>query len=453
MDNKIYLSAKEMPKQYYNILPDFPTPMAMPLNPVTQQPISPDDLSAIFPMELIEQEMSQQRFIDIPEEVREIYSLSRPTPVFRAFNLEKFLDTPAKIYYKYEGVNPAGSHKTNTAIAQAYYNKRAGIKRLVTETGAGQWGSALSIAAQHFGLELQIFMVKVSYYQKPYRKTMMMLHGATVNPSPSTLTKSGRLALEEDPDSPGSLGIAISEAIELAVQDKHTNYSLGSVLNHVMTHQSIIGEETRLQLEKVGEYPDIVIASAGGGSNFAGLSFPFLRDKLSGEKKDLQVIAVEPASCPTLTKGKFAYDFGDTAGYTPILKMFTLGHNFIPPKIHAGGLRYHGMAPTVSKLHEDGFIEARNYHQLEVFDAARDFINAEGILPAPESAHAVKAAMDEAIKCKKTGEAKTIVFNLSGHGFLDLGAYESYIAGKLEDYKLPEETILRYFADLPNIKE
>ncbi len=453
MENKIYLSTKEMPKQYYNILPDLPSPMAAPLNPATQEPITPEDLSAIFPMELIEQEMSQERFIDIPEEVREIYAISRPTPVFRAFNLEKFLDTPAKIYYKYEGVNPAGSHKTNTAIAQAYYNKRAGIKRLVTETGAGQWGSALAIATQHFGLELQIFMVKVSYYQKPYRKTMMMLHGAKVNPSPSTLTNSGREALELDPDSPGSLGIAISEAIELAVQDEKTNYSLGSVLNHVMTHQSIIGEEARLQLEKVGDYPDIVIASAGGGSNFAGLAFPFMRDKLSGDKKDLKFIAVEPASCPTLTKGKFTYDFGDTAGFTPLLKMFTLGHNFIPPKIHAGGLRYHGMAPTVSKLHEEGFIEARSYHQLEVFDAARDFINAEGILPAPESAHAVKAAMDEAIKCKSTGESKTIIFNLSGHGFLDLGAYEQYIAGNLEDYKLPEETILRYFADLPNIKE
>ncbi len=453
MDNKIYLSAKEMPKQYYNILPDLPSPLAMPLNPATQEPISPEDLSAIFPMELIEQEMSRERFIDIPEEVREIYAISRPTPVFRAFNLEKFLDTPAKIYYKYEGVNPAGSHKTNTAIAQAYYNKRAGIKRLVTETGAGQWGSALSIAAQHFGLELQIFMVKVSYYQKPYRKTMMMLHGAKVDPSPSPLTNSGRQILEQDPDSPGSLGIAISEAIELAVQDDKTNYSLGSVLNHVMTHQSVIGEEARLQLEKVGEYPDIVIASAGGGSNFAGLSFPFLRDKLSGAKKDLEVIAVEPASCPTLTKGKFTYDFGDTAGFTPLLKMFTLGHNFIPPKIHAGGLRYHGMAPTVSKLHEEGMIEARSYHQLEVFDAARDFINAEGILPAPESAHAVKAAMDEALKCKETGEAKTIIFNLSGHGFLDLGAYEQYIAGNLEDYQLPEETILRYFADLPQIKK
>ncbi len=453
MDNKIYLSAKEMPKQYYNILPDLPSPLAMPLNPATQEPISPEDLSAIFPMELIEQEMSRERFIDIPEEVREIYAISRPTPVFRAFNLEKFLDTPAKIYYKYEGVNPAGSHKTNTAIAQAYYNKRAGIKRLVTETGAGQWGSALSIAAQHFGLELQIFMVKVSYYQKPYRKTMMMLHGAKVDPSPSPLTNSGRQILEQDPDSPGSLGIAISEAIELAVQDDKTNYSLGSVLNHVMTHQSVIGEEARLQLEKVGEYPDIVIASAGGGSNFAGLSFPFLRDKLSGAKKDLEVIAVEPASCPTLTKGKFTYDFGDTAGFTPLLKMFTLGHNFIPPKIHAGGLRYHGMAPTVSKLHEEGMIEARSYHQLEVFDAARDFINAEGILPAPESAHAVKAAMDEALKCKETGEARTIIFNLSGHGFLDLGAYEQYIAGNLEDYQLPEETILRYFADLPQIKK
>ncbi len=451
-ENAIHLSPKEMPRQYYNILPDLPSPLAMPLNPQTKQPISPEDLSAIFPMELIEQEMSPQRFVDIPEEILEIYSLSRPTPLYRAFRLEELLGTPAKIYYKYEGVNPAGSHKTNTAIAQAYYNKRAGIERIVTETGAGQWGSALSIATKHFGLDLKVFMVKVSFHQKPYRKTLMQMHGAEVVASPSDLTQSGRAILEQDPDSPGSLGIAISEAIEMAVQDEKTNYSLGSVLNHVMLHQTIIGEEARKQLAKVDEYPDIIIASAGGGSNFAGLSFPFLRDKLTGDKKDLRVIAIEPASCPTLTKGKFAYDFGDTAGFTPLLKMFTLGHTFVPPSIHAGGLRYHGMAPTVSKLFEENVIEAQSFHQVEVFDAAKSFLQTEGILPAPESAHAIKGAIEEALKCKETGEAKTILFNLSGHGFLDLGAYESYINNKLEDYQLPEETILHYFADLPNVE-
>ncbi len=451
-ENAIHLSPKEMPRQYYNILPDLPSPLAMPLNPQTQQPIAPEDLAAIFPMELIEQEMSPQRFVDIPEEILEIYSLSRPTPLYRAFRLEELLGTPAKIYYKYEGVNPAGSHKTNTAIAQAYYNKRAGIERIVTETGAGQWGSALSIATKHFGLKLKVFMVKVSFHQKPYRKTLMQMHGAEVVASPSDLTESGRAILKENPDSPGSLGIAISEAIEMAVQDEKTNYSLGSVLNHVMLHQTIIGEEARKQLEKVDEYPDIIIASAGGGSNFAGLSFPFLRDKLTGDKKDLRVIAIEPASCPSLTKGKFAYDFGDTAGFTPLLKMFTLGHTFVPPSIHAGGLRYHGMAPTVSKLYEEKVIEAQSYHQVEVFDAAKTFLQTEGILPAPESAHAIKGAIEEALKCKEKGEAKTILFNLSGHGFLDLGAYESYINNKLEDYQLPEETIYHYLADLPDIK-
>ncbi len=451
-ENVIYLSTKEMPRQYYNILPDLPSPLALPLNPQTGEPISPEDLSAIFPMELIEQEMSPQRFVDIPEEILEIYSLSRPTPLYRAYRLEEYLGTPAKIYYKYEGVNPAGSHKTNTAIAQAYYNKRAGIKKIVTETGAGQWGSALSIATQHFGLDLQVFMVKVSFYQKPYRKTLMQLHGAEVVASPSNLTNSGKAILEQDPESPGSLGIAISEAIEVAVQDEKTNYSLGSVLNHVMLHQTIIGQEAKKQLEKAGEYPDIIIASAGGGSNFAGLSFPFLHDKLNGEKKDLRVIAVEPASCPSLTKGKLAYDFGDTAGFTPLLKMFTLGHSFIPPSIHAGGLRYHGMAPTVSKLYEEKIIEAQNFHQIEVFDAAKIFLQTEGILPAPESAHAIKGAVEEANKCKETGEQKTILFNLSGHGFLDLGAYESYINNKLEDYSLPEETIMHYLADLPKVQ-
>ena len=451
-DNRIYLSPSEMPTEYYNILPDMPTPMAMPLHPGTKQPVSPDDLAPLFPEELIMQEMSSERFIKIPEEVLDIYSISRPTPVYRAFRLEEFLGTPAKIYFKYEGVNPAGSHKTNTAIAQAYYNKRAGIKKIVTETGAGQWGSALAIATQHFGMELQVFMVKVSYHQKPYRKTMMQLHGAKVDASPSNLTQSGRQILEQDPDSPGSLGIAISEAVEIAANSSDTNYSLGSVLNHVMLHQTIIGEETKKQLAKVDEYPDIVIGCAGGGSNFAGLSFPFLRDKLTGDRKDIRVIAVEPSSCPTLTKGKFAYDFGDTAGFTPLLKMFTLGHKFIPPKIHAGGLRYHGMAPTISHLHNEGVIEAQNYHQIEVFNAARDFLVAEGILPAPESAHAIKAAIEEAKKCKETGEAKTILFNLSGHGFLDLGAYDSYINNNLEDYQLPEEVIFRYFAELPEVE-
>ena len=452
-NNKIYLQASEIPTEYYNILPDLPTPLAMPLNPATKEPVSPNDLSAIFPEELIMQEMSPERFIKIPEEVLDIYTISRPTPVIRAFRLEEFLGTPAKIYFKYEGVNPAGSHKTNTAIAQAYYNKRAGIKKLVTETGAGQWGSALSIAAQHFGIQLEVFMVKVSINQKPYRRTMMRLHGATVHASPSDLTNTGRAILEKEPDSPGSLGMAISEAVEIAASNNDTNYSLGSVLNHVLLHQTIIGEEAKKQLAKVDEYPDIIIGCSGGGSNFGGISFPFLRDKLTGDKKDLRVIAVEPASCPSLTHGKFAYDFGDTAGYTPLMKMFTLGHNFIPPKIHAGGLRYHGMAPTVSNLFKNNVIEAQSYHQIEVFDAAKTFVQSEGIIPAPESAHAIKATIEEAKKCKETGEAKTILFNLSGHGFLDLGAYDMYIDNKLEDYKLPEELIFRYLAELPEIEE
>ena len=452
-NNKIYLQASEIPTEYYNILPDLPTPLAMPLNPATKEPISPNDLSAIFPEELIMQEMSSERFIKIPEEVLDIYTISRPTPVIRAFRLEEFLGTPAKIYFKYEGVNPAGSHKTNTAIAQAYYNKRAGIKKLVTETGAGQWGSALSIAAQHFGIQLEVFMVKVSINQKPYRRTMMRLNGANVHASPSNLTNTGRAILDKEPDSPGSLGMAISEAVEIAASNSDTNYSLGSVLNHVLLHQTIIGEEAKKQLAKVDEYPDIIIGCSGGGSNFGGISFPFLRDKLTGDKKDLRIIAVEPASCPSLTHGKFAYDFGDTAGYTPLMKMFTLGHNFIPPKIHAGGLRYHGMAPTVSNLFKNNVIEAQSYHQIEVFDAAKTFVQSEGIILAPESAHAIKAAIEEAKKCKETGKAKTILFNLSGHGFLDLGAYDMYIDNKLEDYKLPEELIFRYLAELPEIKE
>ena len=421
-----------MPTHYYNVLADIPVPMDPPLHPGTKQPAGPQDFTALFPMDLIMQEVTRERFIEIPDEVRDLYRLSRPTPLIRAAMLENALDTPAKIYFKYEGANPTGSHKTNTSYPQAYYNKKAGIKKLVTETGAGQWGSALAMACKHFGLECEVFMVKVSYDQKPYRKTFMKLFDATVHASPTTLTNAGRNVLAKDPDSPGSLGIAISEAIEIAVQRDDTNYSLGSVLNHVMLHQTIIGEEARLQMEIADAYPDIVIACAGGGSNFSGLAFPFLRDKLTGTKKNLEVIAVEPASCPSLTQGKYEYDFGDEAGMTPLLKMYTLGHEFIPPKIHAGGLRYHGMSPAVSLLYNIGAISAKAYEQLEVFQAAQLFAQTEGIVPAPESAHAIKEAIVQALKCKETGEAKTILFNLSGHGFLDLGAYELYLENKLD---------------------
>lgn len=427
----IFLEQTKMPRYYYNIMADSPVPMDPPLHPGTKQPAGPQDLAAIFPMDLIMQEMSQERFIEIPDEVYDLYRLSRPTPLIRAANLENILDTPAKIYFKYEGANPTGSHKTNTSYAQAYYNKKAGIKKLVTETGAGQWGSALSMACKHFGMDCEVFMVKVSYNQKPYRKTFMKLFGATVHSSPTDLTQAGRNVLAQDPDSPGSLGIAISEAIEVAVQRDDTNYSLGSVLNHVMLHQTIIGEEALLQMEMAGDFPDIVIGCAGGGSNFAGLSFPFLRHKLVGDKKDMEVIAVEPASCPTLTTGKYEYDFGDEAGMTPLLKMYTLGHKFIPPKIHSGGLRYHGMAPTISLMYNLGAITAKAYDQLEVFSAAQMFAQAEGIVPAPESAHAVKEAIVQALKCKESGEAKTILFNLSGHGFLDLGSYEMFLENEL----------------------
>ena len=428
----IFLEQTKMPTHYYNVLADVPVPMDPPLNPGTKQPAGPQDFTALFPMDLIMQEVTRERFIEIPDEVRDLYRLSRPTPLIRAAMLENALDTPAKIYFKYEGANPTGSHKTNTSYPQAYYNKKAGIKKLVTETGAGQWGSALAMACKHFGLECEVFMVKVSYDQKPYRKTFMKLFDATVHASPTTLTNAGRNVLAKDPDSPGSLGIAISEAIEIAVQRDDTNYSLGSVLNHVMLHQTIIGEEARLQMEIADAYPDIVIACAGGGSNFSGLAFPFLRDKLTGAKKNMEVIAVEPASCPSLTQGKYEYDFGDEAGMTPLLKMYTLGHEFIPPKIHAGGLRYHGMSPAVSLLYNIGAISAKAYEQLEVFQAAQLFAQTEGIVPAPESAHAIKEAIVQALKCKETGEAKTILFNLSGHGFLDLGAYELYLENKLD---------------------
>jgi len=428
----INLSQEEIPTHYYNIIPDLPKPLDPPLHPGTKKPIGPEDLSAIFPMELIKQEVSQERFIEIPGEVRKAYMLYRPSPLIRAAALEKELGTPAKIYYKYEGVSPVGSHKLNTALAQAYYNKKEGIKRITTETGAGQWGSAMSFACQYFGLELMVYMVKVSYEQKPYRKIMMKLFGADVVASPSDKTKSGQKCLAEDPDSTGSLGMAISEAVEDAAGRKDTNYCLGSVLNHVLLHQTIIGQEAQKQMKIAGDYPDVIIGCHGGGSNFAGLAFPFLRDKLTGEKPKLRAVAVEPESCATLTKGKFEYDFGDTAGLTPLLAMYTLGHDFKPSPIHAGGLRYHGASPIVSALLKEGIIEARAYGQLPVFEAAVKFARNQGIIPAPESAHAIRAVFDEAEECKKTGEAKVILFNLSGHGLFDMSSYDSFLSGQMK---------------------
>jgi len=429
---KIYLEEHETPTHWYNILADLPFKLEPPLDPETNQPMSPEKLKAIFPESLLEQEMSTERWIEIPPEVKDIYTIWRPTPLIRAIHLEEYLGTPAKIFYKYEGISPAGSHKPNTAVAQAYYNAKEGIKKLTTETGAGQWGSSLSFACQYFGIEPLVFMVKVSYEQKPYRRILMETWGGKVIPSPSPYTKTGKKILEEDPDNPGSLGIAISEAIEKALEDSDTNYSLGSVLNHVLLHQTVIGLEAKKQLAKVNHYPDIVIASAGGGSNFAGLAFPFLIETFAGDKCT-KFIAVEPSSCPSLTQGEYKYDFGDTAGLTPLMKMYTLGHDFIPPSIHAGGLRYHGMSPIVSGLYKEGFIDAVAVPQNEIFKAAVDFARTEGIVPAPESAHSVKAAIDEAIKCKETGESKVILFNLSGHGLLDLSAYQQYLEGKLKD--------------------
>ncbi len=438
---KILLTEDEMPRQWYNIAADMPTPMQPPLHPGTGQPVGPEDLAPIFPMNLIEQEVSTERWIDIPEEVLEVLSIWRPAPLVRAYGLEKALDTPARIYYKNESYSPPGSHKPNTAVAQAYYNKVAGTKKITTETGAGQWGSALSFAGAMFGIEIVVFMVKISYQQKPYRRLMMNTWGATCYASPSTQTEAGRKILEKDPDTPGSLGIAISEAVEAAVSDENTKYALGSVLNHVMLHQTIIGLEAQKQLEKVGDYPDVVIGCAGGGSNFAGLSFPFARDKIFG--KDVKIIAVEPMSCPTMTRGPFAYDFGDTVQMTPLLPMHTLGHDFIPAPIHAGGLRYHGMAPLVSQLILDGIIEPLAVHQLETFEAGVTFARSEGIIPAPETNHAVAAVIQEAKKAKEEGKEKVILFNMSGHGLVDLAAYDAYFSGKLHDYELPEEEIER----------
>ena len=447
-DKKILLTEKEMPRQWYNINPDLPKPLDPPLHPQTGKPLTPEDLSILFPMALIMQEVSMDRFIEIPEELISIYRMWRPTPLVRADRLEKFLDTPAKIYFKNESVSPPGSHKPNTAVAQAYYNKKEGVKRLATETGAGQWGSALSFACNIFGLGCTVYMVRVSYDQKPYRKSMMRLWGATVHASPSDLTDAGRNILKEDPDSPGSLGIAISEAVEDAVKSGgDAKYSLGSVLNHVILHQTIVGLETKKQFEKLGEYPDILIGCVGGGSNFGGFFFPFMPDKFSGKK--VRIVAVEPVACPSLTKGPFAYDYGDTAKTGPIAKMYTLGHDFIPAGIHAGGLRYHGMAPQLSLLKHENVIEAVAIHQNPVFEAATIFAKTEGIIPAPETAHAIKVVIEEALKCKETGEKKVIAFNFSGHGHFDLSAYDKYLDGKLENYEYPDEKIKESLKKLP----
>jgi tryptophan synthase beta chain len=450
MDTKFLLSERDLPTHWYNILPDLPSPLPPPLHPGTHQPIGPEALQPLFPMELILQEVSQERQIAIPEEVREVYTLWRPTPLIRARRLERALETPAHIYYKYEGVSPAGSHKPNTAVPQAYYNKQAGITRLTTETGAGQWGSALAMACNFFGLELKVYMVRVSYEQKPYRRSMMKVFGADVVPSPSPDTAAGRQVLDSAPDSPGSLGIAISEAVEDAAGREDTHYSLGSVLNHVLLHQTVIGQEALKQMELAGEYPDVVIGCAGGGSNFAGLAFPFLGEQLRGGRS-ARFVAVEPESCPSLTRGEYAYDFGDLAGVTPLLKMYTLGHGFVPPSIHAGGLRYHAMAPIVSELHHEGLIEARAEHQLACFEAAIRFARAEGIIPAPESSHAIKAAIDEAQAATEAGEPRVILFNLSGHGHFDLGAYDRYFAGELEDFAYPDELVRRAMQQVPAV--
>jgi tryptophan synthase beta chain len=444
---KILLDESEMPQNYYNIQADMPNPMLPPLHPGTKQPIGPSDLAALFPMELIKQEVSKERYIEIPDEVRTIYKMYRPTPLYRATELEKLLDTPAKIYYKYEGVSPAGSHKPNTAIAQAYYNKMEGAKGLVTETGAGQWGSALSFACQKFGLSCEVYMVKISYDQKPYRKVMMNTWGATVIASPSRNTNSGRTILEQNPNSPGSLGIAISEAVERAATTEGINYALGSVLNHVLLHQTVIGQEAVQQLEMTGDFPDIVIAPFGGGSNFAGIAFPFLRYNFQ-EGKNVRCIAVEPASCPKLTKGEFRYDFGDTAGLTPLIPMYTLGHTFVPAPIHAGGLRYHGAGAIVSQLLKDNLIEASAVQQIECFEAGVKFAQTEGIIPAPESNHGIAQVIKEALKAKAEGRKKTILFNLSGHGYFDMSAYQAYFNGELQDHQLTENELYSALREL-----
>jgi tryptophan synthase beta chain len=444
---KFVLKDEQIPTAWLNVLPSLKEPLDPPLNPATRQPIGPEALQAIFPMALIMQEFSPQPEIDIPGEVLDIYRLWRPTPLYRARRLEKALDTPAHIYYKHEGVSPAGSHKPNTAVAQAYYNKEAGIRRIATETGAGQWGSALALACRMFGLDCTVYMVRISYEQKPYRRMMMNTWGAEVYPSPSPHTQSGRAVLEQHPDSPGSLGIAISEAVEDAATHADTNYSLGSVLNHVMLHQTVIGLEAKQQMEMAGEEPEVVIGCFGGGSNFAGLAMPWVVDKIGGSS--VRLMAVEPSACPSLTRGLYTYDYGDTGKLTPLLKMYTLGHDFVPPGIHAGGLRYHGASPLMSHLLKHGILEARAYLQNPVFEAAVQFAQTEGILPAPESAHAIRAAVDEALAAREEGRPRVILFNLSGHGHFDMGAYENYLSGKLQDYEHPGADIAKAMEALP----
>ncbi len=448
-DTKVVLTEKEMPTTWYNILPDLPKPLPPLLHPVTGEPtILPPPL---FPSGVREQEFSKERYIEIPDEVLDIYKLYRPTPLIRAYRLEKALDTPAKIFYKYEGVSPAGSHKLNTAVAQAYYGKKDGIKRFTTETGAGQWGSALSLGCAFFGLELKVYMVKVSYNQKPYRRILMETWGAKCVPSPSQDTEIGRKILAEDPNSPGSLAIAISEAIEDAFSREDTYYSIGSVINSVLLHQTIIGQEAKKQMEKAGIYPDIIVGCIGGGSNFAGMFLPFVKDKIEGKKPKLRIINVEPAACPSVTKGVYTWDYGDVCGMAPIVKMYTLGHTFMPPAIHAGGLRYHGMAPIICHLHRLGFVEAKAVPQVATFQAGVQFARSEGIIPAPEPNHAIRVAIDEALTCKQSGESKTILIALSGHGHFDLAAYDEYLNGKLQDYEYPEEKVKEALAHLPKV--
>jgi tryptophan synthase beta chain len=445
---KILLDEPEIPTQWYNVVADMPNPPAPPLGS-DGAPINPAALSAIFPPAIIEQEISGERWIPVPDPVLQIYRLWRPTPLYRALRLEQALGTPARIYYKYEGVSPAGSHKPNTSVAQAYFNSIAGIRRLATETGAGQWGSALAMAGRMFGIDVRVYMVRVSYEQKPFRRSMMEAWGAEVIASPSQKTDSGRKILANEPGSPGSLGIAISEAVEEAASRKDTNYALGSVLNHVLIHQTVIGLEAKKQFEKVNDYPDVVIACCGGGSNFGGTAFPFFADKACGRR--VRLLAVEPESCPTLTRGHYAYDSGDTAGLTPLMLMYTLGRNFVPPRIHAGGLRYHGDSPLVSQLHHEGLVEAIAVPQRATFEAGLTFARAEGIIPAPESNHAIRAAIDEANACTRTGERKTIFFTLSGHGHFDMAAYDRYLSGQLEDSPYPEAAIKAALAELPRV--
>jgi tryptophan synthase beta chain len=446
-----FLDQKDMPTHWYNIQADLPEPLPPPLHPATKKPLTPPDLTPLFPMELIMQEVSTERWIEIPEEVQDVYRTWRPTVLHRAYRLEKALDTPARIFYKYEGTSQAGSHKPNTAVAQAYYNKQEGIKRMTTETGAGQWGSALAMGCAFFGIELKVYMVRISYDQKPYRRILMETWGAKCVPSPSPDTKAGRDMLEKWPDCPGSLGLAISEAVEDCVTRDDTHYSLGSVLNHVLLHQTIQGEECRKQMEMADAYPDIIVGCIGGGSNFAGQFLPWIRDKISGEKPDMRIICVEPESCPSVTRGLYAYDYGDSAATAPIVKMHTLGHGFIPPPVHAGGLRYHGMAPIICHLRQLGLVEAVAAHQTATFEAGVKFARTEGVITGPEPCHGLKVAIDEALKCKESGEAKTILIAHSGHGHFDLAAYDAYLSGKLVDYAYPEEDVKKAQAELPKV--